>query len=77
MLKSQNFDRRRQNVSKNSTVVLSIMLNSFPSMSLSIHSIVKQKEDKINLNLACLRHVHFHGITAVFFIMPLDFYRLA
>ena len=43
-------------------VVLSIMLNSFPSMSFSIS--VKQKVDEINSNLTCLRRLHFRGMAA-------------
>ena len=45
------------------TVVLSIMLNSFPLVSLSIRSTVKQKEDEINSLLTYLRCVHFGGMT--------------
>ena len=48
------------------TVVLSIMLDSFPLMSLSICSTVKQNVDKINSLLTCLRCVHFHRMIVVF-----------
>ena len=58
------------------TVVLSKMLNSFPSMSLSIHSTVKQKIDKINSLLTCLRRVHFRGRAAGFLSCRWTFYRL-
>ena len=48
------------------TVVLSIMLNRFRLMRLSIRSTVKQKVDKINSLLTCLRRVHFRGTGAGF-----------
>ena len=51
------------------TVVLSVMLNSFPSLSLSTRSTVQQKVAKINSLLTCLCLVHFRGM-----IIPLDFY---
>ena len=49
------------------TVVVSIILYSFPSMSLSIRSTVKQKEDKINSFLTCLCRVHFRRMAAEFY----------
>ena len=54
---------------------LSIMLNSFPWMSLSIFSTVSQKVDKINALLTCLRPVHFCGMVAGFLSCPRIFYR--
>ena len=47
-------------------VVLSIMLNSFSTMSLSIHSSVKQNIDCLNPLLTCLRRVHFRGLNVGF-----------
>ena len=59
------------------TVVLSIMLNSFPSMSLSLCSTVKQKVDKINsitFELCIFRAFLRNG--RWIFIKPLDFFAL-
>ena len=56
-------------------VVLSIMLNSFPSMSLSI--VVEQKVDQYNSLLICLRHLHFYGMAAGFLSYHWIFYRHA
>ena len=50
---------------------LSIMLNIFPSMSLSIGSTVKQKVDRIN---SLLTYVY---VTCIFAEWPLDFYHAA
>ena len=49
-------------------VVLSIMLNRFPSMSFSLRSTVKQKEKKIKSRLTCY-------VLCIFAEWPLDFYH--
>ena len=56
------------------TVVPSIMLNSFPSMSLSIHSTVKQKVDQLTFDLFML--LAFSWNDCWIFIMLLDFFAL-
>ena len=48
-------------------------VEQFSSMSLSIHSTVQQKIDKISSLLTCLRRVHYRRMAAGIFIMPLDF----